>query len=350
MSFFSENLTILVGKIEGVPGTMETLTSADFDFKVFNPTVAITVEADDEAAKYANGNHGEDVSVMGLQHGTITFSVKLAKNDTVAAPSWAKFAYACGCAPVTYTVEEGEPAVTVTKGWALQPLKSYDEKTITLWLYKIQAGASPKAVCFKYAGCSGKMTLGADGAGKPIMLNFTFSGALKDIDFGVANASIPEVNSLDTTCYERMLNASFSIDGLKRLVDTFSLDTGNEVTMLKSFEETTGIDFFSITKRAPRLTCNPLMQGATGTIKSDYDFLFGSVTGCPTTPTLEIETNNFVLTMPKCQLLTNTPGGRDGRSMFDQTWKLLNNGYTGAVIDSALPYEATWELLQGTRS
>ncbi len=45
MSYFSENLTILVAKVESVPGTMETLTAADFNAKVFNPTVTMTGRA-----------------------------------------------------------------------------------------------------------------------------------------------------------------------------------------------------------------------------------------------------------------------------------------------------------------
>lgn len=335
MSYYSENLTILVAKIESVPGTMETLDNDDFDFKVFNPTVTINVEPDDEAAKYANSGHGEDVSIMGMQYGTIGFGVKLAKGaSSLVAPKWSKFLEGCGAMP--YTGNGG-------LSWV--PNKAYDEKTLTIWLYKIQRGqASPKAVCFKYAGCSGKVTIGGEGAGKPVMLNFTFDGTLKDVDFNVS--TLPEINNVDETCYERLLSSNVAIDGLQRLVDTFNLDTGNENSMLKNFAETTGIQQFGITKRSPRFTCNPLMVGATGTVKTDYEYLYGSTTGCPTTPTIVVTTSHFSLTMPKCQLLSLTPGGRDGLSMMDQTWKCLPNGYTGSVVDGDLPYDTTWELKQ----
>lgn len=332
---FSENFTILVAKLETTPGVMETLDNDDFDFKVFNPTVSMTVEPDDEAAKYANGHHGEDKSVMGLQYGTIDFSVKLALGtDRTTEPKWAKLAYGCGSYPQTYT----------GGGWGLMPLKAYDEKTLTIWIYKIQMGAAPRATCFKFAGCMGKLTIGAEGTGKPVMLNFSFDGKLESVDFDVANASIPEINNLDETCYEKMLNGNITIDSLERLVDAFQLDTGNETTMLKDLSETTGIRNYSIVNRKPRFTCNPLMQGVTGTYKSDYDYLFGSATGCPSTPPVVITTSHWELRIPKAQLLSNAPGGRDGRSHFDQTWKCLGPGYTGVTVDPNIPYEAPWVL------
>lgn len=340
MSYFSENLTILVAKVETTPGTMETLGTSDFDCKVFDPTVTMTVEPDNDAAKYANGNHSEDVAVMGIQHGTIGFSINLSRAAALtSAPTWAKFAYGCGLSPVTYA----------GTGWALQPLKAYDEKPLTIWVYKIKRSASPTAVCFKYSGCMGTLSIGGEGTGKPIKLNFSFMGKLVDVDYDVAGAAIPEINNVDETCYERLLSTAVTIDGYNRNVDTFGLDTGNEVSMLKNMEEDTGIDYFGITKRAPRFTCNPLMVGATGTVPTDYDYYYGSATGCPATPEVAVETNNWAIIMPKCQMSALTPGGRDGISSFDMTWRCIGNGYTGVVADAALPPECTFELLQGSR-
>lgn len=340
MSYFSENLTILVAKVETTPGTMESLTAADFDAKVFNPTVTMTVEPDDEAAKYANGNHGEDVSVMGIQHGTIAFSIKMARAESAidAAPTWAKFAFGAGLVEHTYT----------GTGWALQPLKSGDEKTLTIWVYKLQRGASPRATVFKYAGCMGTLSVGGDGTGKPMMLNFSFSGKLVDVTFD--ESTVPEINSVDDVCYERMMGTTFTIDGVERQVETASLDTGNEISMLKDMTEDTGISFFGITKRSPRFTINPLMINYTGTSVTDYDYYYGSTTGCPATPSIVWETQNFSIKMPKCQLTALAAGNRDGLASFDQTWRVLGNGYTGNLADTGLSGECTFEILQGARS
>lgn len=342
MSYFSENLTVLVAKEETVPGTMATITSSDFDVKIFNPTISMIVEPDDDAAKYANGNHGEDVAVMGIQHGIIGFGVKMqiADGGVAAAPKWAKFAYGAGLAPVSYS----------GTGFALQPLKSYDEKTLTMWLYKIKRGASPTATVFKYAGCMGTLTVGGEGTGKPVMLNFSFSGKLVDVEFNVPNASLPDINTVDDTCYERMMGTAVTVASVTRHVETVSLDTGNEINMLKDMNEDTGIGFFGITKRSPRFTMNPLMISYTGAQVTDYDYYYGSTTGCPATPEIVVSTQHFTITMPKCQLSNLTPGGRDGLSHFDQTWRVLGNGYTGVLADADMPAEATFEILCGDRT
>lgn len=342
MSYFSENLTVLVAKVETTPGTMETLTSEDFDAKIFNPTITMTVEPDDDAAKYANGNHGEDVAVMGIQHGTIGFGVKasIAEAGVDAAPKWAKFAYGTGLGPVVYS----------GLGWALQPLKAYDEQTLTIWVYKIKRGANPTATLFKFAGCMGTLSIGGEGTGKPLMLNFSYMGKLVAVDFNVPEASIPEINSLDDVCYEKMLGGTFTVDGVERQVESATLDTGNEVSMLKDMTEDTGISFFGITKRAPRFNMNPLMIGYTGAEVTDYNYLYGSSTGCPATPKIVWSTPHVTITMPKCQLSSMAPGNRDGLSSFDQTWRVLGNGYTGVLADSTLPAEATFEFLINHKS
>lgn len=342
MSYFSENLTILVAKVETTPGTMETLTAADFDVKVFNPTITMTVEPDDDAAKYANGNHGEDKAVMGIQHGTIGFSIKAQVSDggVTVAPKWAKLCYGTGLEAVTYA----------GTGWALQPLKSSDEKTLTIWIYKLKRGANPTATVFKYAGCMGTLTIGGEGTGKPVMLNFSYSGKLVDVDFNVPNASIPEINTTDDTCYERMMGVAVQVDGVVRHIESATLDTGNEISMLKDMNEDTGIGFFGITKRSPRFTMNPLMIAYTGAQVTDYDYFYGSTTGCPATPAITLQTQHFKITMPRCQLSALAPSARDGLSAFDQTWRVLGNGYTGVLADPAMPAEATFEILSGTRS
>lgn len=114
-SFYSNNLRVLVARKEETSGIPVTLTSADFDVRVRNPTVTATMEADDEASKYATGDHGEDVAVMGAQSASIEFSIKMSSTDGTTSPKWWKFAEACGCEIKTY--ENGSSAVI---GKALQ--------------------------------------------------------------------------------------------------------------------------------------------------------------------------------------------------------------------------------------
>ena len=337
MSSYLQNLRILVAKAESVPGTAETLTAADFDVRVRNPEISINVEQDDEASKYARGDHGEDDVVMGVQSGTIGFSVRCAWSGTAnVEPEWAKFALACGVAPHGYT----------TTGIGYQPLKANDEKTLTVWVYDIQRGASPKAVLYKYAGCCGTMQIGAEGVGKPWTIKFSFTGKLVDVDFNVASASIPALSSIDGTCTDKMLSNTFTIGETGRNISSFQLDVGNEVQPLFDQSDSTGIKHYGITSRKPRFTCNPLIKEN----EDDYNRMSYGTTGCPAFPAISMAAAHFTLTVPKPQLIASNVNAREGLVGFEQTYKCLANGVTGAVIDSALPTEATWELLQGARA
>jgi hypothetical protein len=340
MRYFSENFDFIVATLESTPGTMETITAADFNSAIFNPTFTMAVDPDDENAKYANGNHSETTSVMGIQHGTITGSIKLRPADTItSAPNYAKWLQACGLVEVTYA----------GTGWGLQTLKSGDITPLTIWGYKLQRGDSPNAKIYKFSGCKGDGSITNAGVGAPIMAELSFSCKLVSVD-EVASASIPEINDLETTCFERMLAGSFTIDTIGRNVDGFTLALGNEVSMLKDLSDSTGIAYFGITKRSPRLTCSPLIMAETGGVTNDYTYFYGSETGCPPTPAIAIASTNATITMPKCQLSAMTPVGRDGLSAYDMTWRCLGNGYTGNLADSDLPAECTIELLFGTRS
>jgi hypothetical protein len=338
---FFENFRILVAKVEDTQGTMVTPTSADFKQKIRNISVSPSVDMDPN--KYQTGHHGEADAVSGKQFGTVSFEVLMAWGGAVTtAPNYALFDYACGQYPHTYA----------GTGLALHPLKAYDENTITIWVYDIQAGATPGAICYKFAGCVGNCQIGVDGVGKPIIKKYTFTGKLVDIDFNVAYASIPVLADLDATCTDKALLTTVEIDSNERLVSSFSLDYGNEVTALEDMSDATGISHYSITKRAPRLTLNPLFQ----LNLDDYNYLNSGATGCADTFPVTIAANHFTITVPKARLSAGSVAARDGRIGMDMTFDCLFNGVTGAYADtgmlgdSGIVGEATVEVLQGARS
>lgn len=336
---YSLNLRFMVGKLESVAGTMETLTGSDFDVKVRNPEVAPVIEPDDEASKYANGNHGEDEVVMGAQSGTISFSTRMnyAGNATTA-PGWFKFANGCGAKTVTYA----------GTGVALQPLKEYDNKTMTIWVYDLElGGATPAGIIYKFAGCSGNMTMGAEGIGKPWMAAFTFTGKLVDI-VDVAYASIPVIGDVDSAHPEKFLNNTMTIGSVNQCISSFQLDTGCEVSPLVCQSEITGYKNFQITSRKPRLSCDPLMQA--NSTEDVWNKMTSGLTGAITTEALSIASNNFTLSVPKAQQIQAGVANREGLINWDANFKCLANGVTGAVADAGLSPEVTWELLIGSRT
>jgi len=337
---YSLNTRILIGKLEGTSGTMETLTSTDFDVRIRNPEFSPNIELDDEASKYANGNHSEDEVITGAQSAQVTFSVRMGWGGTnTTEPDYWKFLNACGLKTITYG----------SAGIALQPLREYDCKTITLHIYDIATcGASPAAVCYQIAGAVGTATIGCDGIGKPWVANMTFTGKLVDI-VDVANASIPTLLGPDTTHPEKFLSTTATILGKTEKISKFQLDLGNEVSPLIDQSQTTGYDFYQITKRSPRFSCDPIMQSvATEDILGN---MTSGLTGAITTGAISLASNHFTLVAPKAQQIQMNLANREGIVNWDANYKLLGNGYTGAYADAGITGgEVTFELRIGARA
>ena len=335
---YTQNLRILVGKLEGTPGTMETLTSADFDARVRNPEISPQIEMDDEASKYANGNHGEDEVITGAQSAQITFQVRMNWGGTATTePEYFKFFNACGCNKVTYG----------STGISLQPLKELDTKTITLWVYDIATGgASPGAICYKFAGAAGNVTIAVEGIGKPWVATFTFTGKFVDI---TDETTIPEAGSLDGVNYpEKFLCSDVEIFDVTEKVTGFELDADNEITPLINQADCTGYDYFHITKRSPRFSTDPLMSSVATADRLGN--MTSGITGAITTGEISIAGTNLSLHIPKAQEISMGVANREGLVSWDLNYKCLGNGVTGALAVDALPPECTWELLQGARA
>lgn len=345
---YSTNLRILVGALEDSPGTMEVLDASDFDVRVRNPEFTPTVEVDDEGSKWANGNHGEDASITGVTTAQVTFTVRAAVASAVnAQPNWWKFAEGCGCLPVAYA----------SAGYGLQPRKSYDEKTMTLWVYDIQRGGTGNAIVYKIAGASGNMVLAAEGVGKPWMATFTFTG--KMIGWSdIAAANVPSPYGLDTTCADKFLMDSVYVDAIAQKVSSFSLDQGNDIQPVYDQSDDTGISHYGIISRKPRLSINPLMSALS--VDDVWARLTNGTTGAPgatgcadTFPVHLGDTGGntqYSIMVPKAQLLAASIASREGLQGWDQNYKMLGNGVTGSVSDGDLEEEVTWELLTGARS
>jgi hypothetical protein len=341
MAYFLYPMRVLVGKLETTPGTMETLTSADFDVRVRNPEITPTVEIDDEASKWARGDHGEDDVITGSQSAQITFAVRLTKGTTVTtAPNWFKFASGCGMLPVLYA----------GKGYGLQPRKQYDEKTMTIWVYDIKRGATPTAVCYKFAGCMGNMVVAAGGVGKPWMVNFTFTGKLDSVDMAVANGDILQMIIGQATCAEKFISAGANIGSHAEKVSQFSLDVGNEISPVIDQSDKTGYSHYGITARKPRLTMNPLMDST----HDVYADLANGVTGCAASYPIMIGdtgvNGRVSLHVPRGQIIGAGLANREGLVGWDMNIKCEANGYTGSVACGDLEPEVTWEALFGSRS
>jgi hypothetical protein len=320
---------------------MVTPTSSDFDVRIKNPEISPIVEWDDDAAKFANGNHGEEESVAGAQSATINFSVRLGMGDNKYTPAnWGKYFNACGIKDITWT----------TAGLEYKPLKEYDQKTITIWVYDIvTGGATPAGIVYKFAGCMGNVTVGCDGIGKPWIASFAFTGKCVDIA-DVSSASLPVGMDFDTAHPEKFLNSTLLIDSVAQCVSKFQLDVGNEISPLICQSDLTGYKHYQITNRKPRFSCDPIMQSV-----ATEDIWANMISGLTGTEAIDtaaavLTSNNFTLTIPKAQRIQSNLANREGIINLDANFRCLANGWTGALSDANLEPEATWSLLVGARS
>lgn len=326
---YSQNLRILVGKLETEAGTAVTLEDADFDVAIRNPEVTPTIPPDEDNSKYATGDHGEDAAIMGAQSGTVAFNIKMCEGaDKVTEPKWWKFAHACGAVTKLYS----------GTGIALQPLKSGDDTTMTIGVYDIEQGANPKAMLYLFAGCMGTMVFGADNIGMPWNAAFSFSGKLVDIQ-DVDNADIPILTSPDSALSEKMLNNTMAFGGIEQCISNFSLDTGNTINPLICQNEDTGYKYYSISERRPRFSFNPLSKRVV------TEVILAKILASSNNA-VSLASANMALTIPVTQMLAPGIANREGYVNWDHTLRCLRNAGT----DADLPDEATWELLIGART
>ena len=338
---YSMNTRFLVGAIETVPGTPQALTAADFNVRIRNPEVSPIIEWDNDASKFANGNHGEDEAIAGAQSATINFAIRLGIGASVStAPNYAKYLNGCGLKGNAYS----------TTGIGYQPVKEYDNKTMTIYVYDVvTGGATPGAIVYKFAGCMGNLTIGCEGIGKPLIGSFSFTGKCVGID-DVAYASIPEGYDLAEAHPEKMLGTSLDIGGVTGCISSWQIDLGNEISPLPCQSETTGYAYYQITNRKPRLGMDPLMQSvATDNVWDNMLIDLCGITGIHTNA-ITIGMGHLDFYIPRSQQIQANLANRDGVINWDASYRAMANGYTGSVGFTGFAPEVTFEMLIGTRS
>jgi len=334
IDYYNSKLRVLVGKIESTKGTAETLVDSDFDVRIRDisaPDLS-NIGVDDESSMFATGGHGGDISIIGERPVTLSCSIKLANGGASATEplSW-KFLKACGLVSKTYS----------TNGVALQDSVDGDDATMTLGVYDIQMGSTPTAVLYSIAGSMGDCTIGCEGVGMPVKMDFEFTGKIASVS-DVANADIPVLTSPNTTTPAKGLSNTVTINGSSAKINSWSLALGNTVAQIKSVGESTGIFHSVIQARNPVLTLDPYQQSVAN--EDVFAALVGETTGVVSVSTGEAIP--FTLKIPVAQLLPYSIEDRDGLTSHSRQYRALRN----AGSDSDIADESTFELLQGARS
>lgn len=332
---YPSSLNFVICKKEAAVGTAETLTSADFNVRIINPTLTYNTEVDDEAAKWASGTHAEAESVYGARSGQITFDMRLAygASDTDEPETWA-ILNSCGLKSVSYT----------TTGVALQPLKSGDESTLTVGFYQVSRDATPSAIQTVLAGCMGNAIITCEGIGKPWLAKVTLTGKLIGTNT-IANVDIPVPIDMNQNHPEKFINNTIYVDGKGVKVTKFALDPGCAVTPVIDQSDRTGYSHFAITDRKPRFSIDPLVQEKT--VDDPIGDIVAGCTGMYAIDRIVVKSPKLRLCIPRAQMLPPSLAAREGLEGWNKNYKCLNNGVTGMLGDTGMASEATWELLIG---
>jgi hypothetical protein len=335
----SVDLRHMIMVAETTPGVWVEPATAQHIIRFRDIKFSTDADPDDENAKWGNGNHTEDQSVMGLQHGNISASVRCTVGATdVTAPQWWTPAYSCGCL--------ASAAYSSTKGIGLRRRLAQDDATYSIAIYDTQIGGSaPLTTIYKYAGCIGNMVLGCEKLGAPWVAKFNWMGKLTDVIDGTDIA----LSSPGTGVGQSFTSAAFTINSTAEKVNGWQYDLGNVIKPVGDQSDATGISHYVITESHPRFTCAPL------TVKQATTDWWANLLSKPSVN--DIITNapaagKLSLTIIDAQALKMAPEVRDGLAAYGMTFKPLSNGVPGTLIDSGtgMTYEDTMEILQGTRS
>lgn len=329
MDTFSSVKRIVVGKLESVNGVAETLASSDFDVRARGAEFSPDLTNDDDNSKFATGDYLGDEAVSGIQGSGVGFSTKLAgSGDVTIEPKLFKMLKACGMVSKSYT----------TTGVALQDSKEGDLNTITLGVFDIKAGTTPTAVSEITAGAMGNAVISVDGVGGSINVTYDFKGKF-DSYVDVSNANILELTSPNTTIAEAFKGIALTYGGTSICVQNFSLDLGNSVENVLCPDENTGIEYAKIGGREPRLTLVLLKKDV-----ADFDTL--TKWKSQSVDSFIITFANYILTVPRCQILGYSNTDESGSVAQSLNIKLLRNGTSDSDIDES----ASFELLLGARA
>ena len=221
---------LLAAKIEGTPGTAETLAAADATFNAYNITFAQEVELEEREAP---GGFARMESVPGGRRGTITFSVDAYWDGTATEPAWADtFLPACGW------VKSGQVFTPRTEA------PGSNVKTLTMGVYA-------DGMRWLLAGAAGTFQLVCP-TGRVATFNFTFSGIW---------SSTTDVTILSPT-YEtalplRYASSTTTWNSVALCLENLTLDAGGTVVQIECGNGVSGYDYFMVSDRNVRVTGNP---------------------------------------------------------------------------------------------
>ncbi|MBU2249948.1 MAG: hypothetical protein KKD77_24595 [Gammaproteobacteria bacterium] len=296
-------------KLEDTPYTAETLTYANYDFRIKN--ISCTPELEEAVMKYATQGYGAFRSLIGKKLCTISGTIDLNAHGTATSdPEWSDLIRSCGFTKST---------LGAGVAWDMDADASGTPATIELQYVSHDGG---DAVVVKLAGCMGNISrIGFENVGNCISADIEWQGILKS----VTDRAEPFIaQGWDDTDPSPVTAATVETHSEAQDVNSLAVNIGNQVSVYTDPAKIEGARGAYVVNADPTVTLDPYLDK----ISERGDFARWSA---GTTGSFLVEAGSGA---SKISLIANSfqitgaygKGERDGLSTNAKTGRLLGEG------------------------
>lgn len=294
---------VMGAKIEGTPGTAESITGAEAAFNVFNAVIQPNIEMQEREGQ---GGFSHLSAIPGQIAGTATFQLELIGDGAGGVPAWASvFLPPCGWVVNTgvFTPRSEAPGTNV--------------KTLTIGLhenglYKQLHGAVGTCV-ITFPNTSGE---------NRILFDFTFQGIYSTpTDVAITSPTYPTRPPFVFKNAETLTLGSWT-----PIVSQMTLDFGNEIILREDATRPSGILTGLITGRKVIGTMDP-----ESVLVATNSHVGKWLAGTEEALTIELDdgTDRVVFAAPKVQRTDVQEGDRNGNQTDDITFQCNRSASAG---------------------
>lgn len=300
----------IAAKVEAVPGTTETLASADV-FLAQDVTLQL---------KYGNAQNAGLTGVLskeqgasGNQLGELSFKVALKGQGAAGtAPEWRDAIMSCGMSE------------TISGGVSVTYAPAAPESYYTYGLEFPGLGGAGEDLIFRLAGCQGNFKLTWKG-GEIMWAEFSVQGVVATAPADGTQLTSP---TWDTTAPNAFMNAAMTVQGVSALAfETYELDMGHEIAVRPSANSATGALTAQIVNRRPTGSID--IESEKLATFNPYTRITANTTGAIAMTAIGAAGNKVAISNPKVRIMTVDHGNRSGALTAKLAFEALRSANAG---------------------
>ncbi len=329
------------------------------DVRVRSLEFTVTPERDDENSKYLNGDFSGDESISGKINSTAKFTMKAEPAYYKAGVSathkinFSKFLESCGMMKIV--VRDPVPAALTDIDYPIQYCyyPSVEASTNTITLTELAINEDKTGIAKEIRGAIGNFKIMADGTGKPLTMEFSYTGSTdEDGVWEIDHADVEnlgfDVANVSTLPAEKYVNTSITLTNLDTSASstfcssTMSFDSGNTISTIDCQNTSSGITSSMIDEMNPRFVMAPLAQTL-------GNFNFWSSLTNQEKYSIDVIVDTTVanippirLIIPRAEMITASDTENGKKIAHEMTFRPLSN------IDKTLPPLKYYEQADGT--